>query len=110
LNRSPARNALLTPAMSTRNVGWKIDSGVSSDPSADPWPTANQRTPSATVEATTSISADSRSTTSTIPSGTGQPPTEIAVGPEESACRSSTTETTRTAVRTTRLTVRCVRG
>ena len=101
---------MLTPAISTRNVGWKIDSGVSSDPSAEPWPTANQRTPSATVEATTSISADSRSTTSTMPSGTGQPPTDTAVGPVASACSSSTTDTASTAVRTARLIVRWVRG
>ncbi len=38
LNRSPARNALHTPAVSARYVGRKIDTGWCSWPSRMPWP------------------------------------------------------------------------
>ena len=38
LNRSPARKALDTPATSSRNVGWKIDTGVSRRISSSSWP------------------------------------------------------------------------
>lgn len=41
--------------------------------------------PSATVAATASISADNRLATSTMPSYTGQPPTDAGAAPSESA-------------------------
>ena len=72
-------NALKMPAARIRYDGWKIETGVSSSPSAAPWPTEKSRTASSTMLDTTTSSAASRSTYSTMPNGIGQPPTETAI-------------------------------
>ncbi|SKV50135.1 Uncharacterised protein [Mycobacteroides abscessus subsp. massiliense] len=91
LNRSPARKALQTPADSARYVGMKIDTGWRSSPSRIPCAAAYSTTASNTMAETTSINAESRSTTRVIPSGPSfssvgpQPPTASAKVPLRSA-------------------------
>ena len=70
------------PATRRRNVGWKIDTGVSRLISPLSCPVENTRTHRATTPATNSIRAESLSTTSVMPSGIGQSPIHSASGPE----------------------------
>ena len=81
LNRSPARKAFETPALSTSSVGWKIDTGVSRLRSSSCAPIENTSTASVTTADTSSISALNRSATRAMPSGSGQLPTHSTTGP-----------------------------
>jgi hypothetical protein len=67
---------------------------------------AKTSTPSNISEPTVSMIPDSRSTTSVIPIGAGQPPLCITSGPSRSAAISSTTDNAVVAVRAIRATVR----
>ena len=62
-------------------MGWKIETGVSRRTSSWSCPVANTRTARATIDATNSISALNRSTTSAMPSGAGHPATHSANAP-----------------------------
>src|SRR5699024_123664 len=82
LKRSPARNALDTPAVKMRKVGWKIETGCCGDSSL-PTPCAdeNSKTIITTIDETTSMSAEKRSTTREMAMGDSQPPSRTASAP-----------------------------
>src|SRR6476661_10207985 len=88
-------NALDTPVTRIRNVGWKIETGVSgvSDSSAIPCEIAYTNTASDTVVETTSMNAANWSATRVIPNGAVQPPTCITNGPVFDTCSSITSST-----------------
>jgi len=92
--------------MSSRKVGWKIDTGVSRRCSSLSWPVANSSTHRATTEATNSIRELSRSATSAMPSGSAHAPNQSATGPTWCVCHIRTPATPMMPVRLTTDTAR----
>ena len=90
------------PAASTRYVGWNAEWSNSTPRS----PMAKSSTHTSISDDTTSRTPDSRSTTSVIPSGAGQPPPCVTTTPSSSARINSAIEAPTTVSRATPLIAR----
>ncbi|MPM43307.1 hypothetical protein SDC9_89980 [bioreactor metagenome] len=110
LNRSPVRKAFDTPAVSTRKVGWKIEIGVSRRRCSSSWPSEKSRTSRQITDDTSSSSVESRSATSEMPCGAGQPAIRATCVPTRSARYASTAATATISARTVTDTARWAFG